>query len=517
MDDTDKIAEAIRTLLREGMDRSPRVRGLVTALAEWVLAEPAAEDSAAEVTGPLEIEDQPEEAEETQEPSTTQGVVELSLGESVLDIKVPGTAADLASAKETARPAPEPRRPTARPAIDLGLIAAKCGLKAEACRLCVERTEAGADTQREWEFRSRASDLLERRKKLDDAFLWMLLRDKTQPDTESMRRIASCYETHRAACEVAAASVASKSAYTRPELERALELLAEANSALRVVLQESTWLTQPDKDQDDTHLWLLDKTRTLEHYITQHMTLDDPGDPARAGEILGEVRSLAEGVEERLKNEHKVTSTLNTMRYHLKNQSADGQLEPHDARRINESAEALIDMGIEPGDNRLVELKNLINLDAFPDTVSPGDAMREIASGPPTPEPDEPTERGSAWNDGVLRVREFLRGGRVVMVGGKPGEYAEQGRRIEEAFELSALDWAELTEHGTAARMEHLFTRDDVRLVLTITKLGGHQHIDFARDAAKKIGVPCVMLKGGHNPNRVAFDILDQASDQLGG
>lgn len=515
-DEADRIADAIRASLRVGMERSPELRALIVAVAEWVVAnkpqpDPESPDS---MGGIAEAGSETSEEEPAGSPLPI-GVVPLSLGDTRIDVAVPGAPEELISAIESADAMAADERP-ARPEIDLRSSALRCGLKAEACRLCVERAEAGDDEARDPEFRARVDDLLRRRVQLDNAFLWMLIPERPQPDADAMRQIASCYEAHRAACEVAAASNTTTSGYSTQEMESAYQLLAEANSALRVAI-DGTWLTQPDRDQDDAHHWLRERTFTQHIYVPRFMKLDDPADPRRAGTLLGEIRALAERVTEREQNGRRIDSSLNTLRYHARKQGGDGRFEPHDAKRINESADTLLSLGIDPGDARLIQLKHLVNLDAFPNNEPPCEALRRIAAGWIDREADAPAPADSEpkWSERVLDVRRRLRGGRIVIVGGTD-QYPDQRRRIEEAFEPAALEWAELSEHGSGARMRPLIARDDTRLVLLLVPLAGHLHSEEARAEAKKRNVPCVLVRAGYHPEQLAVQILEQAGDRLG-
>ena len=74
-------------------------------------------------------------------------------------------------------------------------------------------------------------------------------------------------------------------------LHDAMQLLAESSSALRVALRQ-TWLVQPDRDQDETHLWLRTEAWRRSIYVERFMSLDDPADPARAPEVTTEARTL---------------------------------------------------------------------------------------------------------------------------------------------------------------------------------------------------------------------------------
>ena len=128
---------------------------------------------------------------------------------------------------------------------------------------------------------------------------------------------------------------------------------------------------------------------------------------------------------------------------------------------------------------------------------------------------DDDAPAGKDWSADVLRVREWLRGRRIVVVGGERREDAV--RRFIDAFSLEGVDWVSLTEHSSSAPLQAPIARKDTALVATIIRLSGHQHIDDARRFASKAGKPCINLTGGYNPEQLARAELEQASAQLAG
>ena len=112
-----------------------------------------------------------------------------------------------------------------------------------------------------------------------------------------------------------------------------------------------------------------------------------------------------------------------------------------------------------------------------------------------------------------MTVRDWLRGRRVVVVGGEPRQDAIE--RWREAFELGDVEWVALSEHGPGGPMRAPIQRAETALVLVIIPLTGLLHADEARDYAVKAGKPVVFLTAGYNPERVAHAILGQVSDRL--
>ena len=92
---------------------------------------------------------------------------------------------------------------------------------------------------------------------------------------------------------------------------------------------------------------------------------------------------------------------------------------------------------------------------------------------------------------------------------------AEAVQRLTQAFELKDAEWVELTEHGPGTPMRAPIYRPETAVVIVIIKLTGHLHAEEARDYSSGAGKPCVMLSGGYNPERVAAEIMEQASSRL--
>lgn len=516
-DHAQRLAEAIKAVLREQMDASPATRSLLVALAKWVLAELDRSEPDAPPE-PLH----PKKTEHTTPPSSPEnrGVVPLRIGDGVLEIEVPGSVADLASAHVAAQDEePEPDTITGRD-VDLDLVVRRCRLKAESCRVYIDRRAAEYDEQREPEVIERMNALLTQGKGLENCFLWVFWRQQIQPEDDTLRTIAACYEALADAAELCALAVSDDGLFTQDETRLAFQMLAEADSALRVALTR-TWLTKPDRDQEEVHLWLRENTYYREIFVPRYMRIDDPADPARAGLLREETRALADTITNRKNAAKKVDSILNRIRYHAKRLDEQGRLETHDARKINESFEQLAELDVQPGDPRLEPLCDLVSIELFPDEQPASQTLQRFAehctpepagdesSAPPAP----PTPVEPRWSDRVLEVRELLRGGRVVLIGGE--KRPDAADRIISAFELDALDWVSITEHASSEPMRAPIFRDDTRLVIVLVKLSGHQHIDDATRYAREADLPLVRMPAGYNPEQIAEQVLTQAGDRL--
>lgn len=528
----DRLAERVRAVLSEAMASTPAVRALLVELARTITAM-AAEQDAAEAGGetrgearaaagdaagarrqvdtPREVVSAARSSGEALQPARR---VSLAIGGAVTEVEVPGSEAEIRAAEAALVRAPEGVRPEVRAEVDLGLIATRCRLKAESCLLYIERRAAEGDLEREPAVVDRMRRMIETGKGLRDCFLWVFWREAEQPNDARLREIAACYTALAGAAEVCAAATEPAGGLAPAEVERAFELLAEATSALRVALGW-TWLTSPDRDQDDSYQWLRQETFARQVFVRRYMRLDDPAEPGRAAGLIADAASLVLLAKQRREDEKKIEALLKRVRYHAKRLPASGAGPAHDCERINEALEELARLGLRATDRRVVALREAVATSAFPAEVVPhaflvtaaavaGDAGDEG-------EIDEAAE--TVWSERVLRARGLLRGGSLVMIGGEPRP--EAVARIARAFELSGVEWVRLTEHGTGAPMRAPIARESTRAVLVLIRLTGHLHAEEARRIAREEGKPCVQLPAGYNPEQIAEQVLTQVGEQL--
>lgn len=515
-DRADQLAEAIRSYLREQIEASPAARTLAIELANWILretqqSEPSASEAASEQHRPAASQDPEPTPAHPQQRST----VPLDIGGTKLQIEVPGTSREFAAAHESAQrepahPEPSDRRPFE---IDLDRITARARLKAEACRLYIERRDAEGDPQREPQLVDQIQQMIEKGKSIHDCFLWVFWRHEVQPADDRLRAIADCYDALAAATAACQLATSPRTPMNQHEAAAAFHMLAEATSALRIAL-EWTWLTSPDHDQNESHLWLRRETKLRSIFVERHMTLTDPADPHRAIELRSEIKRLREAVDARGNQRKQIDALFNRIRYHADRLPASGEADEHDCNRINDCASKLADLGIRPTDERFEPIRPILRLDAFPESIAPSPLLTRAASiVEAKPETTTETDDRPRWSQRVLEARELLGGGSIVVIGGEPRPDAI--RRIADAFELFEVDWVPLEEHGTGARMRAPISRPDTRLVVVLIKLTGHLHAEEARNYAREFGKPCILLPAGYNPEQIAEHIHEQAAARL--
>lgn len=531
----DRLADSIRRVLKEEMGRSPAVRGLLVELAELVLAEADALDAAAEEDRPHEpplvVDGGPSterpgaiaaqtaaDADEEkggaadhipEEPVTAS--VPLTLGGTGVTVEVKGSASDIAEVKRAAVGAAdgdEPQQEAPRPKpIDLGLIKERARLKAESCRFFIARRRDRSDPVCEPALKARMDDMIATAKSMSECFLWVFWQHEEQPADDRLLEIAACYDALAEATALCARVVAPDGRLSESETQQAFQLLAEASSALRVALGV-TWLTADDTDQEETHLWLRRETFDRGVFVERHMKLDDPASPEHAHEVIAEAKRLLAAEESRANKARKIDQLLNKAAYHARRVRNDARPDRHDFETINGVMEDLRTSGVGPTDARVAEFRESIEGVEFPADLP----RHEHLTFEPRSANATAAGTGDQWNQRVAEVRPLLEGGRVVIVGGEPRQDAIE--RMENAFGAT-VEWVELSEHGSGARMQAPIERPDTRVVLLLIKLIGHLHADEARAYARSADVPWVNIEAGYNPNMVAEQVITQAGELL--
>lgn len=549
-----ELARAVRAWIRPELARSQSARRFAALVGEWLVEEArAAEAVAAAVeAAPDAAPSRPAAAPGPHEPLTPAERPAVAAAEAA----APAAAERVAAASQdaaapAAADAPVPSRPRRSPwtlgdllradtpaaardepapgsgngtesavEIDLDLVATRCRLKAASCRALIERRAAADDPVRFSAAIDRIAEQLAEAKALRECFLWALFREREQPDDDALDRIATCYEALAAAVELVARLDELEGA-SRADLEAAFQDMAEASSALRAGLRE-TWLTQSDRDQEETHLWLRERTLERGIFLARYMRKTDVADPVQAADLRARIDRRRESVERRAKRLIREREGFKQLRYHAHRVEGEpGPGEEHDLRRIADGVLGLLEHEVRTTDRR------------FAVAIPPGVAERALAcaAGPArdllsrlaTADAATGADRGDAsvplvdatprWSARVDRVRDLLRGRQIVVIGGEPR--VDAVRRMEDAFSLKHVEWVRLSEHGSTGRMEAPIGSPDTALVLVLVKLAGHLHAEEARTLAKGAGKPYVLLPAGYNPEQMADAVLTQASEQL--
>lgn len=417
---------------------------------------------------------------------------------------------------ETASRSPEVRSTRlrareARP--ELSLIEARCRLKAEGAHWAATRQRLIAEGA-DWEtvIQPKDREIISRAKELPDCFLWMNHPSGPAPsDLGLFQCLAGCFEVVADGVGMLARLLARNALTSFP---RALDLLAEAQSALRVAVSELGPVV--DTDQRAVYEWLRFLTNEHQIYVPRYMQISDNPDPAEWSDLSARIESFDSTIEEHHARKRRHTKLLGKVR-HKSSLLVKGVDDADSQWRIlGETVDELIQTGLPPSNLQLREYLIPI-LDLMPETFQVPRglqlALREIdqflASASPAHEPAEAITAPE-----VLEVRSLLAGRSLLMIGGHRRPLA--ARAIEEAFALRELVWNDAREHESIDVFAPYVARPDVAAVILAIRWSSHSFGEV-RMFCDQHDKPLVRLPGGYNPKQLASQILVQCSDRLRG
>lgn len=409
---------------------------------------------------------------------------------------------------------------------DLSLIERRCRLKAEACRVFIP-LRAAAD---HWKLKPPLEELkrllLAEANGMEPCYLWVFRPDRPQPDDEDLEEIAQTYDALGQAARLLEQLDNLPDRAPRAMEKGAFALAAEASSMLRVALSR-TWLdSKPDTDQNGLFWWLKRQTRARNIFVKRYMKLVHRADPAGVDWLIRRMDLLEHDVRRHGRRIRKIADGFGKIRHYVarieRNDAAGVELDQDDFDKIAEAIEALWDLRVPHSDYRYCQDISQLIVEVFPSAPCLRPRVRKVLEfvrdwyrDDATPETDGEQPAEEVWSQQVLDVRALLSGTTVVLIGGDPKGYYYHADRIERAFDLRELIWVHLKEHGTGRPMVAPISQPETRLVLVIKKLAGHLHGDEAQACCKEAGKPYVLLQAGYGPERIAEDVMAQASIQL--
>lgn len=341
--------------------------------------------------------------------------------------------------------------------------------------------------------------------RLVDCFYWLDAEDPSRSANFSLLDdVGGCYE---AMAEGLGLIVGVEG--RRGKLERALPLLAEAQSMLRAALQR---LRAPaDPDQVTVYQMVRDAAARHRIFVRRHLRTDDPADPTGWPGLLSRIEMAAGGPTSRPQREK-----LDRIREHLE-PIGRGDGTEEDWQAIITLAEEAIGEGLPPSNREIRELL-LPFVDAIPDRedLPPGFrlVLREIDRYLATrPGPSQPPSKETTPTE-IKEAARLLAGRSVVLIGGIRRREAQEALR--RAFRLKDLIWIQTREHQSIEPFESIVARPDVALVLLAIRWSSHSFGDV-RQFCIRHGKRLVRLPGGYGPQQVAVQILAQASEGLRG
>ena len=113
----------------------------------------------------------------------------------------------------------------------------------------------------------------------------------------------------------------------------------------------------------------------------------------------------------------------------------------------------------------------------------------------------------------IVRVREILKGKRVVMIGGD--ERPNRRLAIERAFELDELRWIATRPHERHDNIEPAIERADTDVVLLLIRWSSHSYGEL-RETCDRLDKPLVRMPGGYSPSAIAHEFIQQAGRRFG-
>jgi hypothetical protein len=405
--------------------------------------------------------------------------------------------------------------PTPAGDADLPLIEARCRLKAEGARWAVTRRRRlaeGAEFRTEIEPQDR--DLIARAKELPDCFLWMNHPSGPSPaDLSLLEDVAGCFEAVADTVALVRAALADQED-NQEVFEQALDLTAEAQSALRAAVARIDGTT--DKDQDRVFAWLRATARERQLFIRRFLRADDTADPGGWADLDARIDALGGRLEEARQRARRRRKLLGKLRYTAK-RVADGEALDRQGwwQSLAAAADELVRAGVPPSNREVRELL-LPVLDDMPELADLPQGfqlvLREIdrylESRPPATGvvvPAEPTAE-------VQEAARLLGGKSVVLIGG--GRRPNALESLKAALGLKELYWIETREHQSLEGFEAYVARPDVAAVLLAIRWSSHSFGDV-REFCDRHGKPLVRLPAGYHPNQVALQIVSQCSGRL--
>jgi hypothetical protein len=406
--------------------------------------------------------------------------------------------------------APHPPGRSARPEADvddLGRIESRCRSKAEAARRAAERQRRALEgTDPQVEDAPADPEIAAWAGRLTDCFYWQDAPDiERPPDIALLDDVGGCFEA-----VADGLSLVAECGGRRGAIERAMPLLAEAQSMLRRALRH---LQAPD---DPDQLAVYERVREIaaRHriYLKRHMRADDLADPSRWPDLRARIEALTGGGPQGRRHRSRIVR----IRHHLE-VIREGHGTDQDWQEVIGAVDEMVGDGVPPSHREVRDLL-LPVIDDLPDRgdLPPGFrlVLREIdrslattATNPEATSAHEPTAE-------VKESARLLKGRSVVLIGGDRRPEAEAS--LVRALSLRELVWIETKEHQPVASFESAIARPEVALVLLAIRWSSHSFGEV-RQSCDRLGKPLVRLPGGYNPNQVAAQILSQCGERLRG
>jgi len=397
--------------------------------------------------------------------------------------------------------------------IDLSIVEARCRLKAKGARWAATRRHlisAGAAFTTEIEPFDK--DIISRAKSLPDCFLWMCHFSGPSPSNPSLYvDVAGCFDAVADVVGVLRQIEHDPDTYSS-FFEKCLDLLAEAQSALRVAI--STIDGPFDTDQAAAFNWLKSTASRMQIYISRYMRADDSAAPSRFEDLSARIEAIDTSLQEAMTRAKSNRKRIGKVRHKASLiTSENGETNEH-WRILVATVEELVGDGLPPSNKELRDLLVPI-IDSLPGEFELPKGfklvLREIdsfvaGSAPPIARIEaQPSQE-------VREVAELLTGRSVVLIGGDRRNGSSQA--LKDAFGLRELFWIETREHQSTDVFAPFVAKPEVDLVLLAIRWSSHSYGDV-RELCERHRKAFARLPGGYNPNQVAAQIMNQCSQLL--
>ena len=388
--------------------------------------------------------------------------------------------------------------------VDLQVIEGRCRLKAEGARWAATRQRKlreGVDFYTEIEPKDR--ELIDKAKALPDCFLWMAHSSGPCPeDLELWEDVAGCFEAAAMAVALLRQVIENGEKY-RGFLEKAIDLTAEAQSALRMAVEVVDG--KPDSDQHTMFNWLRQMVAEEQIFIARFMRLDDPADPTRWNDMQERIGQLDSEIEEIRQRDKQRIKMLKKAQFHARIIGNRKGTEA-DWKKVIEVIDTLVSEGMPASNTDLrdmlvpvvddipeVELHDgfqrvLVEVDRYLATQVPPaqKIVREIS-------------------EEVRKLADLYKGKAMVLIGGDRRPHAYEA--LKSAFSLKELIWIATRDHESTDIFVPYISRTDVDVVLLAIRWSSHSYGDV-KVICDKFGKEFYRLPAGYNPNQVAHQIL---------
>ena len=399
---------------------------------------------------------------------------------------------------------PPGKEPPASPTV----IAARCRLKAEACRLLAK---SGYDPSA-----LATRELLAKSDPLHNCQLWMLLPGDYNTAAAAWEDLVLAFDASAVAADLLQAWNQSPAESQARAAEEVLHLVAEAQSTLlSATVGVGRWAY--DQDQLEIYLIVANETKLRRVYVRRYLRREDRADPTKAGDVKKRLNELLAQVKTTASVAVNRKKLLSSLKFKLGKLSSDKLANAEEWPLVLDILDKLVADGVPPSNpemrDQLLPVHNDLP-ESLPVSKNALMVFREIDRYEESQVgADDPVEsKADRWSADVEKVALLVEGRTMILIGGQ----VRPPRRdaLVRAFRLSDLDWLSTPEHTSITYFEPFIARPETAIVLLAIRWSNHDYAEV-QQYCEKYGKLLVRLPAGYHPNQVAHQILNQVGDQL--